>query len=90
MDYVTPFVLAGAIVAGDQMSTTQALKRGGMESGPVQTVSRPVGATLQGALIAGGDFLVQKRMGKKAAWIYRGCMIVGGSVLVLHNNSVRR
>lgn len=87
MDWITPFVLSGAIVAGDYASTQGALARGGTEYGPIK--NQQVRASVQFVAIAGIDVLIQKRA-PKLKWYWRGAVIAGSVAIMAHNDRVAR
>lgn len=90
MDWIGPFVLAGAVAGSDYASTKPALSRGAIERNPlVRELGLEQAMVLRGAAIAGTDLLIQKhRPGWK--WYWRvGLVIVSGAV-VYHNHRTMR
>lgn len=91
MDFVTPFVLAGALTAADHVSTTRALGRGGIEAGPVAQQSLAGGAALRFAGYSVLDLGVQRVTKKKwIHWTARALMAGATTAIVLRNDRMAR
>jgi hypothetical protein len=90
MDFVTPFVLAGAITVADYRSTSAGLSRGAIEANPLAGHSRSQAAIAECLGVVAVDLGVQKLAGRRKwiVWAARGLLVGGAVALVRHNNGV--
>lgn len=89
-DYVTPTLVYGGAHAADYWSSVHALRRGGVEVGPLakgNLEATKIGGTL--ALVA-IDVTLQKKGRKREAWILRGAVLVGYALVIKSNHSKAR
>ena len=86
-DYVTPTLVYGGMQAADYYSSVHAMRRGGIEAGPVASAVGVAPAKILGSVVLIAlDVHLQRKGHKKQAWILRGLTVVGYGLIVAHNS----